>query len=99
MNTSSVWLEEPSKILNSFGTLLKQSSHCQEAEKKGQFEDASILCLDKDHDFLNVYYFFPKKITSLILPGIIKAAAHILYETEVEVSSMPPASITTAASL
>lgn len=77
-------------FLNSFGTLLKQSSHCQEAEKKGQFEDASILCLDKDHDFLNVYYFFPKKITSLILPGIIKAAAHILYETEVEVSSMPP---------
>lgn len=29
------------------------------------------------------------RITSLILPGIIKAAARILYETEVEVSSTP----------
>lgn len=76
-------------FLNSFSTLLKQSSHCQEAEKKGRFEDASILCLDKDPNILHVYYFFPKRITSLILPGIIKAAARILYETEVEVSSMP----------
>ncbi|XP_015448777.1 guanylate cyclase soluble subunit alpha-1 isoform X2 [Pteropus alecto] len=76
-------------FLNSFSTLLKQSSHCQEAEKKGKLDDASILCLDKDNDFLNVYYFFPKKVTSLILPGVIKAAAHILYETEVEVSLMP----------
>lgn len=76
-------------FLNSFSTLLKQSSHCQEAEKKGKLEDASILCLDKDNDFLNVYYFFPKRVTSLILPGVIKAAAHILYETEVEVSLMP----------
>ncbi|XP_071470690.1 guanylate cyclase soluble subunit alpha-1 isoform X2 [Marmota flaviventris] len=77
-------------FLNSFSTLLKQSSHCQEAEKRGRLEDASILCLDKEHDFLNVYYFFPKKITSLILPGVIKAAAHTLYETEVDVSLMPP---------
>ncbi|KAM6221390.1 guanylate cyclase soluble subunit alpha-1 isoform 2-T2 [Rhynchocyon petersi] len=76
-------------FLNSFSTLLKQSSHCQEAEKRGRMDEASILCLDKDHDFLNVYYFFPKRTTSLILPGIIKAAAHILYETEVEVSLMP----------
>lgn len=76
-------------FLNSFSTLLKQSSHCQEAEKKGKLDDASILCLDKDNDFLNVYYFFPKRVTSLILPGVIKAAAHILYETEVEVSLMP----------
>ncbi|KAB0364958.1 hypothetical protein FD754_009114 [Muntiacus muntjak] len=76
-------------FLNSFSTLLKQSSHCQEAEKKGRFEDASILCLDKDPSILHVYYFFPKRITSLILPGIIKAAARILYETEVEVSSTP----------
>lgn len=77
-------------FLNSFSTLLKQSSHCQEAEKRDRFEDASILCLDKDHDFLNVYYFFPKRITSLILPGIMKAAARVLYETEVEVSLLPP---------
>ncbi|XP_075786228.1 guanylate cyclase soluble subunit alpha-1 isoform X3 [Pelodiscus sinensis] len=77
-------------FLNSFTTLLKQSGHCQEAGKKGKLEEASILCLEKDQDFLNVYYFFPKKITSLILPGIIKAAAHILYETEVEVMLTPP---------
>ncbi|NXU60711.1 GCYA1 cyclase, partial [Horornis vulcanius] len=77
-------------FLNSFTTLLKQSGHSQEAGKKDRLEDASILCLEKDQDFLNVYYFFPKKITSLILPGIIKAAAHILYETEVEVMLMPP---------
>ncbi|XP_008852522.1 guanylate cyclase soluble subunit alpha-1 isoform X2 [Nannospalax galili] len=77
-------------FLNSFSTLLKQSSHCQEAEKRGRLEDASILCLDKDHDFLNVYYFFPKRTTALLLPGIIKAAARILYESHVEVSLMPP---------
>lgn len=77
-------------FLNSFGTLLKQSGHCQEAERKGRLEEVSILCLEKDPDFLNVYYFFPKKTTSLILPGVIKAAAHILYETEVEVMLMPP---------
>uniref|UniRef100_A0A8D2IGD6 Guanylate cyclase soluble subunit alpha-1 n=1 Tax=Varanus komodoensis TaxID=61221 RepID=A0A8D2IGD6_VARKO len=77
-------------FLNSFSTLLKQSAHCHEAEKRGRLEEVSILCLEKDSDFLNVYYFFPKKTTSLILPGIIKAAAHILYETEVEVMVMPP---------
>lgn len=77
-------------FLNSFSTLLKQSSHCQEAEKRGRLEEASILCLEKDDNFLNVYYFFPKKTTSLILPGIIKAAAHTLYETEVDVSLLPP---------
>lgn len=77
-------------FLNSFSTLLKQSSHCHEAGKRGRLEDASILCLDKEEDFLHVYYFFPKRTTSLILPGIIKAAAHVLYETEVEVSLMPP---------
>uniref|UniRef100_A0A8D0H4R6 Guanylate cyclase soluble subunit alpha-1 n=1 Tax=Sphenodon punctatus TaxID=8508 RepID=A0A8D0H4R6_SPHPU len=76
-------------FLNSFSTLLKQSDYCQEAEKKGRLEEASIICLEKDPDFFNVYYFFPKKITSLILPGIIKAAARILYETEVEVTLMP----------
>ncbi|CAI5784192.1 guanylate cyclase soluble subunit alpha-1 isoform X1 [Podarcis lilfordi] len=77
-------------FLNSFSTLLKQSAHCHDAEKKGRLEEVSILCLEKDPDFLNVYYFFPKKTTSLILSGIIKAAAHILYETEVEVTVMPP---------
>ncbi|KAB0404935.1 hypothetical protein E2I00_016688 [Balaenoptera physalus] len=92
-------------FLNSFSTLLRQSSHCQEAEKKGRFEDASILCLDKDPEFLNVYYFFPKRITSLILPGIVKAAARILYETEVETPrpspppGKPPSSLVIPASL
>lgn len=77
-------------FLNSFSTLLKQSSHCQEAERRGRLEDASILCLDEDQDFLNVYYFFPKRTTALLLPGIIKAAAGILYESRVDVSLMPP---------
>ncbi|XP_055452655.1 guanylate cyclase soluble subunit alpha-1 [Psammomys obesus] len=77
-------------FLNSFSTLLKQSSHCQEAERRGRLEDASILCLDKDQDFLNVYYFFPKRTTALLLPGIIKAAAGILYESHVDVALMPP---------
>lgn len=77
-------------FLNSFSTLLKQSSHCQEAEKRGRLEDASILCLDQDPEFLSVYYFFPKRVTSVTLPGIIKAAAHTLYETEVDVSLAPP---------
>nr|XP_060634778.1 guanylate cyclase soluble subunit alpha-1 [Anolis sagrei ordinatus] len=77
-------------FLNSFSTLLKQSTHCHEAEKRGRLEEISILCLEKDPDFLNVYYFFPKKTTSIILSGIIKAAARILYETEVEVTVMPP---------
>ncbi|KAM5255655.1 guanylate cyclase soluble subunit alpha-1 [Ctenodactylus gundi] len=78
------------EFLNSFSTLLKQSSYCQEAEKRGRLEDASILCLDQDPDFLNVFYFFPKTVTSLILPGVIKAAARVLYETEVEVTLAPP---------
>ncbi|XP_027722815.1 guanylate cyclase soluble subunit alpha-1 [Vombatus ursinus] len=77
-------------FLNSFSTLLKQSSHCQGAEKKGRLEEVSILCLEKDPNVLNVYYFFPKKTTTLILPGIIKAAAHVLYETEVDVTLVPP---------
>ncbi|XP_004638771.1 guanylate cyclase soluble subunit alpha-3 [Octodon degus] len=77
-------------FLNSFSTLLKQSSHCQEAEKRGRLEDASILCLEQDPEFLSVYYFFPKRVTALILPGAIKAAALTLYETHVEVSLAPP---------
>ncbi|XP_068961713.1 guanylate cyclase soluble subunit alpha-1 isoform X5 [Petaurus breviceps papuanus] len=77
-------------FLNSFSTLLKQSSHCQGAEKKSRLEEVSILCLEKDPNVLNVYYFFPKKTTTLILPGIIKSAAHVLYETEVDVTLVPP---------
>nr|XP_006009099.1 PREDICTED: guanylate cyclase soluble subunit alpha-3 [Latimeria chalumnae] len=76
-------------FLNSFSTLLKWSSTSQEHESN-TFEDSSILCLEKDPNNLNVYYFFPKKITSLILPGIIKASAYNLYETEVDVELIPP---------
>ncbi|XP_034288770.1 guanylate cyclase soluble subunit alpha-1 isoform X2 [Pantherophis guttatus] len=75
-------------FLNSFSTLLKQSSHCHEAGKMGRVEEVSILCLEKDPNFLNVYYFFPKKPTTLILSGIIKAAALILYDMEVEIMVM-----------
>ncbi|XP_014437890.1 guanylate cyclase soluble subunit alpha-1 isoform X1 [Tupaia chinensis] len=76
-------------FLNSFGPLLKQGGHCQEAEERGQHEGASILCLDHGPDILNVYYFSPQRVTALILPGIVKAAARVLYETEVDVSSPP----------
>ncbi|XP_030047474.1 guanylate cyclase soluble subunit alpha-1 [Microcaecilia unicolor] len=76
-------------FLNSFTTHLKQGSPDQVVEDGSRPKEASILCLEKDQDFLNVYYFFPMKITSLILPGIIKAAAYVLYETEVEVKLIP----------
>ncbi|XP_078533099.1 guanylate cyclase soluble subunit alpha-1 [Lissotriton helveticus] len=76
-------------FLNSFTTHLKQSGQSHGAEEGKDLEGASILCLEKDQDFLNVYYFFPKQITALIFPGIIKAAAHVLYETEVEVRWVP----------
>ncbi|XP_053316254.1 guanylate cyclase soluble subunit alpha-1 [Spea bombifrons] len=76
-------------FLNSFSTHLKQSGQSRTVEESGRLEEGSILCLEKDQDFLNLYYFFPNNITPLILPGIIKAAAHILYETEVEVKLIP----------
>ncbi|XP_063316172.1 guanylate cyclase soluble subunit alpha-1 [Pelobates fuscus] len=76
-------------FLNSFSTHLKQSGQSRSQEKSSGLEEGSILCLEKDQDFLNVYYFFPKNITILILPGIIKAAAYIMYETEVEVKLIP----------
>ncbi|KAG9480011.1 hypothetical protein GDO78_011819 [Eleutherodactylus coqui] len=75
-------------FLNSFSTHLKQCGQSRLQEDRGGLQE-SILCLEKDPDFLNVYYFFPNNITSLILPGIIKAAAIILYETEVEVKLVP----------
>ncbi|EHB10264.1 Guanylate cyclase soluble subunit alpha-3 [Heterocephalus glaber] len=77
-------------FLNSCSTLLKQSSHCQEAGPQGGLEAASILCLDQDPELLHVYYFFPSRSTALLLPGVIKAAARTLYETHVDVSLAPP---------
>lgn len=76
-------------FLNSFSTHLKQCGQSRPQEDGGGLQEGSILCLEKDPDFLNVYYFFPKNITTLILPGIIKAAAYTLYETEVEVKLVP----------
>ncbi|KAE8630089.1 hypothetical protein XENTR_v10000687 [Xenopus tropicalis] len=76
-------------FLNSFGTHLKQSGQSRTLEECSGLEEGSILCLEKDQDYLNVYYFFPNNITPLILPGIIRAAACILFETEVEVRLIP----------
>ncbi|OCT99672.1 guanylate cyclase soluble subunit alpha-1-like [Xenopus laevis] len=76
-------------FLNSFGTHLKQSGQSRTLEECSGLEEGSILCLEKDQDYLNVYYFFPNNITPLILPGIIRAAAYLLFETEVEVRLIP----------
>ncbi|XP_044156121.1 guanylate cyclase soluble subunit alpha-1 isoform X1 [Bufo gargarizans] len=75
-------------FLNSFSTHLKQCGQSR-PQDGGGLQEGSILCLEKDPEFLNVYYFFPNKITTLILPGIIKAAAYTLYETKVEVKLVP----------
>ncbi|KAM4709402.1 guanylate cyclase soluble subunit alpha-1 [Discoglossus pictus] len=76
-------------FLNSFSTHLMQSGQSRTQEECGRLQEGSILCLEKDPDFLNIYYFFPNNITTLILPGIIKASAYILYETIVEVQLIP----------
>ncbi|XP_040188083.1 guanylate cyclase soluble subunit alpha-1 [Rana temporaria] len=76
-------------FLNSFNTHLKQSGQSRTQEDGGGLQEGSILCLEKDPDYLNVYYFFPNNITALILPGIIKASAYTLYETGVEVQPIP----------
>ncbi|XP_068134984.1 guanylate cyclase soluble subunit alpha-1 isoform X1 [Hyperolius riggenbachi] len=76
-------------FLNSFSTHLKQSGQSRTHEDGFGLQEGSLLCLEKDPDYLNVYYFFPNNITVLILPGIIKAAAYTLYETEVEVKLIP----------
>uniref|UniRef100_W5MNR7 Guanylate cyclase soluble subunit beta-1 n=1 Tax=Lepisosteus oculatus TaxID=7918 RepID=W5MNR7_LEPOC len=68
-------------FLNSFNVLLKQSTF-QNAETAA---NASILCLDKDPGLLTVYYFHPNKATELFFPGIIKAAASLLYKMDVEI--------------
>ncbi|XP_069833967.1 guanylate cyclase soluble subunit alpha-1 [Dendropsophus ebraccatus] len=76
-------------FLNSFSTHLKQCGQSRSQEDGSGLQEGSILCLEKDPDFLNVYYFFPNNNTTLILPGIIKAAAYTLYETDVEVKLVP----------
>uniref|UniRef100_A0A8C9S112 Guanylate cyclase soluble subunit alpha-1 n=1 Tax=Scleropages formosus TaxID=113540 RepID=A0A8C9S112_SCLFO len=75
-------------FLNSFNVLLKQSTP-QSSGSAGCAKDASVLCLDKDPGQLTVYYFDPHEATELFFPGIIKAAASVLYQTDVEVTMEP----------
>ncbi|XP_028832411.1 guanylate cyclase soluble subunit alpha-1 [Denticeps clupeoides] len=77
-------------FLNSFNVLLKQSTPSTQQEKR-HISEASVLCLDKDPGFLTVYYFNPHPTTELFFPGIIKAAASVLYHVEVEVRMDPGA--------
>ncbi|KAG9347140.1 hypothetical protein JZ751_006067 [Albula glossodonta] len=72
-------------FLNSFNVLLKQST-LQALESAVSGGEASVLCLDKDPGLLTVYFFNPHKTTELFFPGVIKAAASTLYQTEVEVT-------------
>ncbi|MGH0158204.1 UNVERIFIED_CONTAM: hypothetical protein FKN15_043203 [Acipenser sinensis] len=72
-------------FLNSFNVLLKQSTGTSQNADCNE-KEASILCLEKDPGLLTVYYFHPNKTTGLFFSGIIKAAACILYQTDVEVS-------------
>ncbi|XP_033870019.1 guanylate cyclase soluble subunit alpha-1-like [Acipenser ruthenus] len=72
-------------FLNSFNVLLKQSTGTSQNADCNE-KEASILCLEKDPGLLTVYYFHPNKTTGLFFSGIVKAAACILYQTDVEVS-------------
>ncbi|KAL1023470.1 hypothetical protein UPYG_G00041220 [Umbra pygmaea] len=85
-----------SDFLNSFNVLLKQNSapptpgpaYSDASDKRTDCvnnEAASVLCLDKDPGLLTVYYFNPGPTTELFFPGVIKAAARLLYHTTVEV--------------
>ncbi|XP_036407295.1 guanylate cyclase soluble subunit alpha-1-like [Megalops cyprinoides] len=78
-------------FLNSFNVLLKQSAQPSPGTASW-VKEASVLCLDKDPGLLTVYYFNPHQTTELFFPGIIKAAASVLYQTEVEVLAGQPAS-------
>ncbi|XP_061839979.1 guanylate cyclase soluble subunit alpha-1 [Nerophis lumbriciformis] len=76
-------------FLNSFNVLLKQSN----APKAGGGDcvsEASVLCLDKDPGLLTVYFFNPRPTTELFFPGVIRAAARLLYHITVEVLMDPP---------
>lgn len=77
-------------FLNSFNVLLKQSSalHLQGGGDGGS--EPSVLCLDKDLGLLTVYFFNPHPTTELFFPGVIKAAARLLYHTTVDVLMDPP---------
>ncbi|XP_043918375.1 guanylate cyclase soluble subunit alpha-1 isoform X2 [Protopterus annectens] len=70
-------------FLNSFNTLLKYNNSIHGESYTS--DELAILCLEKDPEHMSVYYFWPDKTTAFLLPGIIKAAANLLYATEVKV--------------
>ncbi|XP_061686739.1 guanylate cyclase soluble subunit alpha-1 isoform X2 [Syngnathoides biaculeatus] len=76
-------------FLNSFNVLLKQSN-ASRADRGDRVNQASVLCLDKDPGLLTVYFFNPRATTELFFPGVIKAAARLLYHTAVDVLMDPP---------
>ncbi|XP_034745671.1 guanylate cyclase soluble subunit alpha-1 [Etheostoma cragini] len=71
-------------FLNSFNVLLKQSTP-PNTTRESCVNDPSVLCLDKDAGLLTVYFFNPRPTTELFFPGVIKAAARLLYHTTVDV--------------
>lgn len=81
-------------FLNSFNVLLKQSS-TPNPDKADCVNEPSVLCLDKDPGLLTVYFFNPQPTTELFFPGVIKAAASLLYHTTVDVLMDPPGAIDT----
>lgn len=72
-------------FLNSFNVLLKQSSMLPNTDTEDSVNEPSVLCLDKDPGLLTVYFFNPHPTTELFFPGVIKAAARVLYHTTVDV--------------
>ncbi|XP_075900720.1 guanylate cyclase soluble subunit alpha-1 [Nelusetta ayraudi] len=78
-------------FLNSFNVLLKQSSPPPDHDKGDCVNEASVLCLEKDLGLLTVYFFNPRPVTDLFFPGVIKAAARLLYHTTVDVLMDAPA--------
>ncbi|XP_039880057.1 guanylate cyclase soluble subunit alpha-1 [Simochromis diagramma] len=72
-------------FLNSFNVLLKQSSMLPNPDRRDCVNEPSVLCLDKDPGLLTVYFFNPCTTTELFFPGVIKAAARLLYNTTVDV--------------
>ncbi|XP_061572918.1 guanylate cyclase soluble subunit alpha-1 isoform X1 [Cololabis saira] len=79
-------------FLNSFNVLLKQSkqgSKLPNPDSEDCVNEPSVLCLDKDPGLLTVYFFNPCPTTELFFPGVIKAAAHLLYHTTVDVLKDP----------
>ncbi|XP_068178477.1 guanylate cyclase soluble subunit alpha-1 [Antennarius striatus] len=77
-------------FFNSFNVLLKQSSTVPNPDTEDCVNEPSVLCLDKDLGLLTVYFFNPRPTTEFFFPGVIKAAARLLYHTTVDVLMDPP---------